>query len=70
MNREQMQQLIRQASGRGDDVTINISAHVALLLRGLADDIESGKQQVGLAEMRLVQEHRPYATYVISVKDA
>ncbi|MHA6138505.1 hypothetical protein ACX3YC_13855 [Pseudomonas mohnii] len=70
MNRDQMQQLIHQAATRGDDVTLNISAHVVVLLRALADDIENGKQQVGLAEMRLVQEHRPYSTYVVSVKDA
>lgn len=70
MSKEQTHELIRQAAARGDDVTINISAHVAVLLRTLADDIESGKQQVGLAEMRIVQEHRPFCTYVVSVKKA
>lgn len=70
MGKEQIQALVRQAALRGDDVCINISAHIVTLLRSLADDIESGKQQVGLAELRLHQDNRPYSTYVIATKDA
>jgi hypothetical protein len=67
---EQMQVQIRAASLRGDDVVMNVEAHIVTLLRGLADDIESGKQVVGIAEMRMLQEHAPYAVWVVTAKDA
>jgi hypothetical protein len=68
MNRNEMGQLVAQAAARGDDVSINIQDHVVKLLRALADDIESGAEVVGLAQLRLEQINRPYSTYVVSVK--
>ncbi|SIR84113.1 hypothetical protein SAMN05216509_5337 [Pseudomonas sp. B10] len=59
---------IRLAAMIGADVSVDFSNSAVAILRGLADDIEAGRKQVGKAEMQLEQGNKPYFTYAVSVK--
>ncbi|UXY55373.1 hypothetical protein [Pseudomonas tohonis] len=67
---KEVQAQLRAAIAAGDDVHINIKAHTVSLLRSLADDIESGVKEVGIAEIRCVRENLPYFSYVVTAKDS
>jgi len=70
MNMQQIMVVAKQAMANGDDVSIDIKSQAAGFLRFLADRVEAGDYELGLAELKLSPDTRPYVSYVFAVKDA